>query len=295
MRHRFPLGTIAVVSLVSVIGCREESAGDAGKQPSVRASPPAPPPSPPPSSSPLPSPEPSPEPSPAPLPLIEAGVPFHTCTARAGKVVTLTFDDGPSPYSNELLDALAQAKVPATFFLKGDNLDEGNPQRDANRLAVKRMQDEGYEICNHTFSHPNLTTLTDDDVVQEMQRSEDLIADVTGRRTRCMRPPYSAYDDRILGILKSLGYSVVMWSFDSEDWHYASTEFPDEYDPEKMLATVTDAVATAKPPLIHIQHDNEFTQASVEMVPQVIDEMRKGGFEFVTLAECLGGATDVPK
>jgi peptidoglycan/xylan/chitin deacetylase (PgdA/CDA1 family) len=110
-----------------------------------------------------------------------------------------------------------------------------------------------------------------------------------------MRPPYSAYDDRILGILKGLGYSVVMWSYDAQDWQYASTEFPADYDPQKVLDIVGQSVGAADGSLIHIQHDNEFTQASVELVPLVLQEMRSAGFAFVTLKECLGGSIDVAK
>jgi len=108
-----------------------------------------------------------------------------------------------------------------------------------------------------------------------------------------MRPPYSAYDDRILGIMKDLEYSVVMWSYDSQDWQFASTEYPSDYNPEKVLGIVNDCLPAAQGSVIHIQHDNEFTKASVELVPAVIDTIRKAGFDFVTLRECLGGSLDV--
>jgi peptidoglycan-N-acetylglucosamine deacetylase len=228
-------------------------------------------------------------------PLVQAGIPIRGCPGKTGKAVVLTFDDGPSPYTKDLLDILAKENVRAAFFLKADNLDESHPASAANRLEVVRMRDEGHEICNHTFSHRRLPDLDDAGVMEEMTRAEALIADVTGRRTRCMRPPYSAYDDRVLGILRELDYGVVMADLDTMDWLHASTEFPADFDPEKVLGFVDEGLAGAEGPLIHIQHDNEYTQASVELVPLVLARFRAHGFEFVSLSECVGGRIDSPE
>ncbi len=237
----------------------------------------------------------APAPAPAtPEPLAAAGVPVSVCPGRTDNVVVLTFDDGPSPYTDKLLELLDKSHARATFFLKADNLDETHPQHVENRLRVRRMQAAGHEICNHTHSHRRLTSLDDAAVRDEITKAEDLIANETGRRTRCMRPPYTDYDNRVLGILGQLDYRVILWSFDTADWHHASTEFPDEFDPNKVLDTVTAATGSLTGPLIHIQHDNEYTEASVDLVPLVIDRLRTGGWEVVSLSECIGGWIDKP-
>jgi peptidoglycan/xylan/chitin deacetylase (PgdA/CDA1 family) len=193
-----------------------------------------------------------------------------------------------------LLELLEQRNAPATFFLKTDNLDDAHPDYAANRLRVQKIHAAGHEICNHTHSHRRLTQLDDAEVREEMLMAENQIASETGRRTQCMRPPYTDYDDRVLGILGELGYRVILWSFDSGDWLHASTEFPNDFDTDKVLSAVTDATKSFTGPLIHIQHDNEYTEASVELVPLVIDRLRNGGWQVITMSECVGGPIDKP-
>lgn len=221
-------------------------------------------------------------------------VPIRVCPGRTDQVVVLTFDDGPSPYTDRLLELLQQRNARATFFLKTNNLDEAHPEHAANRLRVGRIHAAGHEICNHTHSHRRLTQLNHADVRAEMLTAETLIASETGRRAQCMRPPYTDYDDGVLGILGELGYSVILWSFDTGDWLHASTEYPNDLDTDKVLRAVTDATNALTGPLIHIQHDNEYTEASVELVPIVIDRLRNAGWQVITLSECVGEAIDKP-
>lgn len=222
------------------------------------------------------------------------GSPVWDCPNRSDKSIALTFDDGPSSHTDELLRALASRNVPATFFLKTEQLDENDPHYLENRMLVRRIQSAGHEICNHTNSHRALTSLSDEEIRNEMLKAEKLISEETGRRTQCMRPPYSDYDDRVLRILGKLGYKVISWSFDSGDWLHASVEFPKDFDPNSVLATIKDATKSADGPLIHIQHDNEFTAASVALVPQIIDSLRDDGWKFISMSECLGAPIDEP-
>jgi len=228
-------------------------------------------------------------------PGVPAGVPTKTCPGRTDKSVVLTFDDGPSPYTDRLLDILAEKNAHAAFFLKAKKLDAEFTGYLENRMRVKRIQEAGHEICNHTFSHDGLVGPSDAGVRTEMLRAEELIADITGRRTRCMRPPFGDYNDHVLEILKDLDYQVIMWSLNTEDWRYASTDNLDELDPPKILEMIEQDTKSATGPLIHLQHDAEDSEPSIEMVPQVIDYLRAQGWNLITLSECLGGSIDVPK
>lgn len=224
----------------------------------------------------------------------EAGVPYSTCPAVTGKKIVLTWDDGPSVHTDRLLDILREEDVRAAFFLKGKTLAEDYTDHDESRAKVRRIADEGHEICSHTLSHKRLTDLDRAGIEREVQTAEELFAAQTGRRTRCIRPPFGGYDDRVLSILRERDYKVVLWSLNTYDWQYASTELPDEFDPKKILDLVRTGTQGAMGPLIHIQHDGQASGVSIETVPLVIRYLRDQGWTFITLRECLGGPIDVP-
>jgi peptidoglycan/xylan/chitin deacetylase (PgdA/CDA1 family) len=209
------------------------------------------------------------------------------CPARTGKEVVLTFDDGPSPYTDELLDLLKKEGIHATFFLKGKELGTLASGYEDNRRRARRIRDEGHEICNHTLTHRKLTTLSDAEIVEEMNTSEALLAETTGLHTRCMRPPFGDYDDRVLSVVRGLGYEVLMWNLNTYDWKYASTEQP-VFDPPRIMSYVREVTREATKPLIHIQHDALDMQASIRMVPRVVDYLRQSGWRMISLSECLG-------
>ncbi|KAG0083277.1 chitin deacetylase [Podila epicladia] len=126
----------------------------------------------------------------------------------------ITFDDGPTPATPELLRFLGEKKVKATFFLVGGNVAQ-YPE-----LVVQEAQ-AGHHLASHTWSHHALTTLTNEEIVAEMRWTEKAIFDATGYRVRYMRPPYGDVDNRVRFVLKKMGYTIVDWSgdrFDSNDW-----------------------------------------------------------------------------
>lgn len=97
--------------------------------------------------------------------------------------IALTFDAGPSENSARLLDILKEKKVPATFFLLGKRHTEKYPE------LVKRMAAEGHEVASHTWDHKILTRISDDRIRGELQRPDDAIERLTGRKPTLMRPP----------------------------------------------------------------------------------------------------------
>jgi peptidoglycan-N-acetylglucosamine deacetylase len=126
--------------------------------------------------------------------------------------VALTFDDGPtSPYTGEILDALAREDAKATFFVLGENA-ERQPE------LVRRMHDEGHAIGNHTWSHPHYGWIRGSRYWRnEIRRTSDWIQQITGQRPTLFRPPLGAKTILTLRAARALGHEVVMWSRRSFD------------------------------------------------------------------------------
>jgi peptidoglycan-N-acetylglucosamine deacetylase len=126
-------------------------------------------------------------------------------------VVYLTFDDGPSGYTGSMLDVLGRHGVRGTFFVLGTHVG-GRPS------TVAAIRDAGHAVGNHTWSHRALTELSDAAVRNEILSTDQVIADVTGWGSGCVRPPMGAVSDRVRSIVRSLGMTTVMWTIDTRDW-----------------------------------------------------------------------------
>lgn len=129
----------------------------------------------------------------------------------SGGVVALTYDDGPEPQTELLLDQLKLYNLKATFFLVGQNV-EIYPQ------IAQRIVREGHQVANHSWSHADLTTLTDLEVAQELKSTQAIIKRVTGVTPKFARPPYGATDSRVERLIVAQGLANTIWSQDSYDW-----------------------------------------------------------------------------
>ncbi len=142
-------------------------------------------------------------------------------TRHGGAVrkVALTFDDGPDPrYTPQILDALREANVPATFFIVGVN-GELNPD------LLRREVDEGHEIGNHTFTHPNISTISSTQFQLELSATQRLLASAVGRHSLLFRPPYAVDAEpetidqiRPIEWATEQGYLIVGMQIDPDDW-----------------------------------------------------------------------------
>ncbi|EGF99053.1 family 4 carbohydrate esterase, partial [Melampsora larici-populina 98AG31] len=156
-----------------------------------------------------------------------------------------SFDDGPSEFTPVLLDYLEKQKLKATFFVVGSRA-ISNPEL----LQAEYMA--SHQQCIHTWSHPSLTTLTNEEIVAEIAWSMKAFQDIIGVTPNCFRPPYGDVDDRVRYILKSMGLTNYIWttgpsgSFDTEDWRVvakqstakeASAEFQKILSAQASLAT----------------------------------------------------------
>jgi peptidoglycan/xylan/chitin deacetylase (PgdA/CDA1 family) len=135
-------------------------------------------------------------------------IPAPSCP---GGTVALAFDDGPTPNTNLVLDALRAAQLRATFFVVGYNVA-------AYPDIARRIVAEGHTIANHTYDHADLTTLTAAQIDQEIQSTSQLIQQVTGVQPKFLRPPYGSTNDLVRARIAANGLYEVLWTLDSWDW-----------------------------------------------------------------------------
>lgn len=183
------------------------------------------------------------------------------------KCVALTFDDGPGPYTAELVATLQQSKVPATFFLVGDRVRQ-TPD------LVATLDEAGMEIGNHSSHHRELTFLDAGEMERDLAATSQAIAAVTGRRPTLLRPPYGSRNPTVDTVSAKLGMAEILWDVDTLDWRYP--------DPSRIRKT---AVASSRRGSIILMHDVHRT--TVTSVPRIIEDLQRRGFSFVTVSQLL--------
>jgi peptidoglycan/xylan/chitin deacetylase (PgdA/CDA1 family) len=186
---------------------------------------------------------------------------------RKLKCVALTFDDGPGPYTAELIAILQQHKAPATFFLVGDRV------RQAPDL-VAIVDQAGVEIGNHSNHHDELTLLGADQMGKDLDAASEAIAAVTGHRPTLLRPPYGSRNPTVDNVSAKLRMAQILWDVDTLDWRYPH--------PVRIQNA---AVASAKRGSIILMHDIHRT--TVAAVPHIVEDLRRRGFTLVTVSQLL--------
>lgn len=179
--------------------------------------------------------------------------------------VALTFDDGPHPkYTEEILDILLEHDVKASFFMLGRNI-EGRED------IVKRVEDEGHLIGNHTFNHVDLSKLSGNDACEELDRTNQEIFRVIGREPDFFRPPFGEWK-------KSLDTCTdmipVLWTLDTRDWL--------EQDTQRAYKKVVDNVKENDIILLH-----DYYEETVEATRCIVEYLKKEGYDFVTVEELI--------
>lgn len=131
--------------------------------------------------------------------------------------ITFTFDDGPSVKNTpKLLDILSKYGIQSVFFVLGEKL-----KTTTARAIVERAKREGHIIGNHSFDHANLRTLSKEQIIEQVKKTEQQILECTGgNRCDLFRPPYGATNAKVADVLKELGYTQVLWNVDTMDWKY---------------------------------------------------------------------------
>jgi peptidoglycan-N-acetylglucosamine deacetylase len=197
-------------------------------------------------------------------------IPSSATKLARPKLIALTFDDGPYPlFTPMLLDVLHDLHVPATFFLIG---------RDAEQWPelARRIEADGHEVADHTYSHPNLDEETPAQVRSEILQGRDVLWSLTHDPSvrKLMRPPHGRYTEETLKVVQSLGYSTVLWTDDGGDWRTLT--------PEEIGSQVIDH-ATA--PDLVLLHSGKL--ATIQALPDIVARFRKAGYTFVTVGQLL--------
>lgn len=182
------------------------------------------------------------------------------------KKIALLFDDGPLPESTAMiLDALKKNGMKATFSVVGKNV-QANPD------LVHRIVEEGHEVVNKTWSHPELSKLSPEQILAEVQRADDVIYATTGVHARYFRPPDGKLSPENAELIKSAGYLILIPTFDSGDWRSP---------PAGMVRkAILDGVT---PGAVILAHES-FPKSVAEM-PGILEELSKRGFKSLTVTE----------
>jgi len=189
--------------------------------------------------------------------------------------IAMTFDDGPSAENTpRLLEMLKQRNIKATFFLIGQNV-ASNPD------LVRRILAEGHEIGNHSWTHPQLSKLSDQRVSSEITKTQDAIKDASGFTPTLLRPPYGAITPRQREWIENqFGLSIILWSVDPFDWKRPGA------------SVITQRILTeTRSGAIILSHD--IHKQTVDAMPATLDGLMRKGFKFVTVSQLI--ALNKPK
>lgn len=184
------------------------------------------------------------------------------------KFVALTFDDGPVGESTErILKTLKEADMKGTFFMLGRNA-EAMPE------LAKKVADEGHEVANHSFSHPELPRLSAEKVNQQVKEAHKAIEDASGQKPVLFRPPYGAYNDNVLKSLAEVGEKNILWSVDTLDWK--------SRDSNAILKVVKDYIHPGAIILMHDIHDT-----TADALPAILEYLEAEDYEATTVSELI--------
>ena len=200
--------------------------------------------------------------------LIAANAALFSGSAK-GRVVALTFDDGPGPYTARIVATLRRLKAPATFFEIGSQIAR-------YRRLVANMVKFGFVIGDHTWSHPNLESLPNGRVALQVAWTKNLITKVSGEHVQFIRPPYGAQNARIRTDVGRLGLLAVLWNIDTRDWTRPGTQ------------QIIRSALAVRPGGIIIMHDGGGPRSQTHAaLPGIIRELRARRFRLVTLPQLL--------
>ncbi|RUS32822.1 hypothetical protein BC938DRAFT_474160 [Jimgerdemannia flammicorona] len=203
-------------------------------------------------------------------------IPIYTCTKKG--TFAITFDDGPYNFTDALLDYLDTQSLKVTFFINGKNF--GNIYDYAKTL--KKAFDRGHQIAHHTWSHANISTLNEAALRSEITQLEVALRKIIGCIPTYFRPPFGAYNADNLRVLGAMGYKVVVWDVDSEDWLVENLK-KEQTNYQNAIKGTTPADSGH----ISLQHDpHKIT--SQQLAPWAVDYVKKLGYKVTTVGDCLG-------
>ncbi len=184
------------------------------------------------------------------------------------KEIALTFDDGPVPSATpKILETLKKESVKATFFVVGRMVDK-------YPSLLKQIWEEGHDVGNHTYSHPDLTKLSKGDILKELEKTRLLIRKITGKDTYLFRPPGGRYDNKVIVTTTLAKYKMILW-----------TDYPEDYGCLSSRLIYQKALSNAEDEGIILLHNGLDT--TLEALPKIIWELKKRKYRLVTISELM--------
>lgn len=187
--------------------------------------------------------------------------------ARKMKMIAMTFDDGPKAgVTDWLLEQLAERDIKATFFLIGSQV-----ELEDNENIIRQMYEDGHQIGCHTYSHVQMTLLSEEEQKKEIMEWYEAVSGIVGDFSYCIRPPYGSVNNRLCACLD---IPVILWSVDTRDWTGKSASEIADYIVEE--ASDGDII------LLH-----DIYEESVRGAVAALDTLGERGYQFVTVDELL--------
>ena len=187
--------------------------------------------------------------------------------ASAGKVVYITFDDGPSVYTPQVLKVLAQYGVHATFFEVGQNVA-------SHPALTSQVYRRGNSVQNHTWSHPDLRKLSASQFAYQVSATDRQIRAHTGYRPCCLRPPYGAVNGTVRARAAGLGKKLALWTVDPRDWSRPGA-----------AAIRTRVLGQVRPGSVVLLHDGGGDRSqTVAALGGILKTLKARGYTFATWA-----------
>lgn len=193
------------------------------------------------------------------------------------KLVALTFDDGPSEYTQQYLDILAKYNAKATFFMLGTEI-QAYPDQ------AKAVAEAGCQVASHTNRHQQLTKLDEAGLQAELSDTFEDIKDITGVETTFMRPPYGDFTEGAWLRSGGLMSASIIWNQDSKDWARPGAD-----------QIVANSLAGVQPGSIILMHDGGGDRSQdVEALPQIIEQLQAQGYRLVTINDLIASDSSIP-
>lgn len=185
------------------------------------------------------------------------------------KKIAISFDAAwGADDTDTLISILQQYNVPATFFVVGEWVDK-YPEE------VKKLSDAGHDVMNHSATHPYMTKLSKEKMLEELNTCNAKIAAITGKTPTLFRCPYGDYDNKVVSTVETLGMKTIQWDVDSLDWKDSSTV-------DSIVTRVTGKVKNGSIVLFH--NDAEYTP---EALPIILEKLTSEGYTFVKIADLI--------
>ncbi|OPH50048.1 polysaccharide deacetylase family sporulation protein PdaB [Paenibacillus ferrarius] len=187
------------------------------------------------------------------------------------KVIALTFDiSWGEKRAEPILKILKDKGVnDATFFLS-------SPWGKSHPEIVEQIKKDGFEIGSHGNKHANYSTLSDEEIRKQISTAHGILTELIGKEPNLIRLPNGDFDKRVLRIAEDLGYSVIQWDTDSQDWLNKGVD-----------TIINRVVSKAHPGDIVLLHASDSSQQTHEALPVIIDQLKSKGYEFVTVSELI--------